>query len=204
VASGDSYKSTAYSYRMGDRTVSKIVDEVSTAIWDTMQPFYLPQHTTEMWETIARKFEDRWQFPHCTGALNVKHIMIKKSAKSGSSFFNYEQTFSPVLMVTVDAYYKFITIDVGSVGRFSDGNIFSSNVLEKKLNKRILPFPPPALLSNFEQPLPYFFVGDEALPLSYNLKRPYPKKVLQEIMKIKFLIIDIREHGKLSITLLVY
>jgi len=39
--------------------VSKLVDEVSTAIWDTMQPLYLPQPTTEMWETITRRFEER-------------------------------------------------------------------------------------------------------------------------------------------------
>jgi len=57
VASGDSYKSIAYSYRMGDRTVSKIVEEVSTAIWDTVQS-YLLQPTTEMSETITRRFEE--------------------------------------------------------------------------------------------------------------------------------------------------
>jgi len=98
---------------MGDRIVSKIVDELSTAIWDTMQPFYLPQPSTEMWETIARRFDERWQFPHCNGAQDGKHIMIKKPAKSGSSFFSYKQTFTVVLMATVTAAYKFITIDVG-------------------------------------------------------------------------------------------
>jgi hypothetical protein len=102
--------------------------------------------------------------------------MIKKPANSGSSFFNYKQTLSVVLMATVNAACKFITIDVGSMGRFSDGNIFSSSVLAKKLNKRTLQFPPPALLPNFEQPLTYVSVGDEAFPLSDNLTRPYPEK----------------------------
>ena len=156
--------------------MSKIVDEVSNAIWDIMQPLYLPQPTTEMWETIAHRVEEQWQFPHCTGALDGKHIMINKPAKSGSSFLNYKQTFSVVLMATVDADYKFITIDVGSMGRFSDGNIFSSSVLAKKLNKQTLQFPPPALLPNFEQLLPYVFVRNEEFPLSNNSVRPYPKK----------------------------
>ena len=111
--------------------LSKIFDEVSTAIWDTMQLLYLPQPTTEMWETMTRRFEERWQFPHSIGVLNGKYIMIKKPAKSGSSFFNYKQTFSVVLMATIDADYKFITIDVGSMGRFSDGSIFSNSVLAK-------------------------------------------------------------------------
>jgi hypothetical protein len=65
---------------------------------------------------------------------------------------------------------------VGTIGRFSDGNIFSNIVLAKKLNKQTLQFPPPALLPNIEQLLPYVFVGDEAFPLSNNLMRPYPKK----------------------------
>jgi len=65
------------------------------------------------------------------GVLDAKHIMIKKPATSGSSFFSYKQTSSVVLMATVDADYNFITTDVGSMGRFSDGNIFSSSVLAK-------------------------------------------------------------------------
>jgi hypothetical protein len=51
---------------------------------------------------------------------------------------------------------------------------FSSSVLARKLNKRTLQFPPPALLPNFEQRLPYFFfVGDEEFPLSHNLIRNF-------------------------------
>jgi hypothetical protein len=69
VTSGDSYGYIAFSYRNGDRNLSKIVDEVSITIWYPMQLFYLPQHTTEMWETIARRFEELWHIPHCIDAL---------------------------------------------------------------------------------------------------------------------------------------
>jgi hypothetical protein len=75
-----------------------------------------------------------------------------------------------------DADYRFITIDVGSVGRFGDGNIFSSSMLAKKLKKQTLQLPLPAMLPNVVDPLPYIFVGDEAFPLSENLMRPYPKR----------------------------
>ncbi|KAF0749182.1 protein ANTAGONIST OF LIKE HETEROCHROMATIN PROTEIN 1-like [Aphis craccivora] len=176
LASGDSYKSIAYSYRMGDRTVSKIVNEVALAVWDTMRPLYLPQPTIEMWKSVALEFEQQWQFPHCIGALDGKHVVIKKPPKSGTSFFNYKQTFSLVLMALVDANYKFISVDVGSMGRFSDANIFTSSVLAKKMNRQSLQIPPPEFLPVFEQPLPYVFVADEAFPLSENLMRPYPKR----------------------------
>jgi len=185
---------------MDDRTVSKIVDEVSTAIWDTMQPLYLPQPTTEN----ARRFEERWQFPHSIGALVGKHIMIKKPAKSGSSFFNYKQTFSVVLMATIEADYKFINIDVGSMGRFSDGGIFPRIVLVKNLKERTLQSPPPALLPTFQQTLTNVLWEMKLFRYKKNIMRPYPKKLLLENMKIKFLITEFREHSKLLKALLVY
>lgn len=161
---------------MGDRTVSKIINEVATPIWINMQPIYLPEPTMEMWKLIANEFEKIWQFPHCISALDGKHIVIKKPPKSGTSFYNYKQTFSVVLMAIVDAHYKFISIDIGSMGRFSDANIFSSGALAKKLNKQTLRLPPPAALTDYDQILPYAFVADEAFPLSENIMRPYPNR----------------------------
>lgn len=161
---------------MGDRTVSKIVNEVSLAIWNIMQPVYLPQPTEDMWKTISSDFDSKWNFPNCVGALDGKHIVIKKPNKSGSSYFNYKRDFSIVLMAAVDAHYKFTFIDVGSMGRFSDGSIFSSCELQRKIVNGSLLLPPPAELPSFERLFPYVFVADEAFPLMVNLMRPYPKK----------------------------
>lgn len=161
---------------MGDRTVSNIVKEVAVAIWNYLQPIYLPEPTTETWQSVATRFEQRWQFPHCVGAIDGKHVLIKKPSKSGSSYFNYKHTFSIVLMATVDADYKFITVDIGSMGRFSDGNIFASSALGTKMIAHTLLLPPPAGIPTISEPMPYVFVGDEAFPLSENLMRPYPRK----------------------------
>jgi len=176
LASGDSYKSIAYNYLLVDRTVSNIVQEVATAIWNNMQPVYLAEPKTETWKSIALRFEDRWQFPHCVGAVDGKHIVIKKPGKSGSSYFNYKHTFSIILMATVDADYKFITIDIGAMGRFSDGNVFASSGLGKKMIKHTILLPNPEQIPTIAEPLPYVFVGDEAFPLSENLMRPYPRR----------------------------
>nr|XP_022920060.1 uncharacterized protein LOC111428651 [Onthophagus taurus] len=80
------------------------------------------------------------------------------------SYYNYKHTFSVVLLATVDADYKFITVDVGAMGRFGDANLFSSSAS--------------AQLPTIVNLVSYVFVGDEAFPLSENLIRPYPRRYL--------------------------
>lgn len=62
------------------------------------------------------------QFPHVSGALGDKRIAIKKPHKSGSTYHNYKGFYTIVLMVLVDADYKFLWIQVDDVGSSSGGH----------------------------------------------------------------------------------
>ncbi|XP_050498040.1 uncharacterized protein LOC126879131 [Diabrotica virgifera virgifera] len=175
LSMGDTFKTIALSYRMGERTVSNIVQQVCEAIWRRLQPIYMPQPTKEIWKSIAGDYERKWQFYNCLGAIDGKHISIRKPLKSGSSFFNYKKNFSVVLLATVDANYRFTTVDVGSMGRFSDGNIFANSPLGKLLSSGSMDLPEPKSLPGQDTLTPYVFIGDEAFPLMPHLMRPYPK-----------------------------
>lgn len=60
----------------------------------------------------------KWQFPNYLGALDGKHMRIQAPPNSGSTFYNYKQFFSLVLLTTCDANYKFTWIDIDQYGEF--------------------------------------------------------------------------------------
>ncbi|KAJ8896308.1 hypothetical protein PR048_001652 [Dryococelus australis] len=169
LATGDSYRSLAYSYRMGDQTVSKMYQLRYGIVCN--QFVYLNQQFTER---AAQEFKQKWHFLHCIESVDNRHI-IMKNVPNADSVFNYKGTFFTVLMATVDVNYKFTSIDVGSYGRLNDSTILRSSVLGDALHCKTLPIPPPAECSGFTYLLHYIFVGDKAFPLMENLTRPYPR-----------------------------
>lgn len=82
--------------------------------------------TPDEWRTVAQGFHKQWNFPHCVGALDGKHVVIQKPGKSGLTYLNYKHTFSIVLMAVVDSGYKFMYVNVGAQGRMSDVGIFNN------------------------------------------------------------------------------
>lgn len=130
------------------------------------------------WQLIAANFQERWNFPHCLGALDGKHVVIKAPSNSGSLYHNYKGSFSIVLMALVNANLCFTFIDVGSYGRNSDGGTFAHSNLAKALASNSLGIPANSLLPDAHHlgPMPYVFVGDEAFPLQSHLLRPFPGK----------------------------
>jgi len=70
--------------------------------------------TEQEWKHVADGFNQLWQFRNCLGAIDGKHIIIKKPQKSGSYYYNYKGTFSVVLFAVVNANYEFIYIHMGA------------------------------------------------------------------------------------------
>ncbi|XP_044760175.1 protein ALP1-like [Coccinella septempunctata] len=186
LATGDSFKTISYSYRLGHSTVQSIVKDVSNAIITTMKSEHLPLPTVERWNEIAQDFWEIWNFPNCIGAIDGKHVQIIAPANSGSLYFNYKKTFSVNLMALVDAKYQFIAVDIGSYGKNSDGGIFHNSNLKKFLENKALPNIEDKPLPGMTEKMPHVIVGDEAFPLKPYLLRPYPGAQCNEIEKQQF------------------
>jgi len=124
LVSGNSQISMSFSYRIAPSTVHSIIISTCEAIWNKLTPTELPQPTEEEWKKKAEEFYSLWQFPNCIGAIDGKHTEIQALNNRGSLFFNYNKTFSVVLLALVEANYKFTLIYFGRYGKSSDGRTF--------------------------------------------------------------------------------
>ena len=142
-----------------------------------------PQSNVE-WKRISDGFESTWNFPHCIGAIDGKHITMQAPANCGSQYYNYKGTHSIVLMAVCDYNYCFTLLDIGDYGRQSDGGIFSNSLFGRAMESESLFIPDPDNITGQTSPTPYFFVGDAAFPLKRYMLRPYPGKYLPDNKRI--------------------
>ena len=162
-------------------SILQIVGPRIPKIGETLKSEFVKFSANEKeWRGIAKRFESRWNFPRCLGAIDGKHVILQAPSHAGSSYYNYKGTHSIVLMAVVDANYRFIYVNIGNYGRQSDGGIFSHSTFGASLERDTLNLPLPAelLIDGKSKMLPYVFVGDEAFPLKKNLLRPFPDRNL--------------------------
>uniref|UniRef100_A0A1A7WNN8 DDE Tnp4 domain-containing protein n=1 Tax=Iconisemion striatum TaxID=60296 RepID=A0A1A7WNN8_9TELE len=181
LATGETFNSLSFQFRIGSTTLSRIVMETCAAITSVLREDYLKAPSTESeWKVIAKDFEDKWHFPHCIGAIDGKHIFIQPPANSGSMFYNYKSRFSVILMAVVDANYKCVYASAGT----SDAGVFAHSDLREAMDTGTLNVPPDATLPGTDATMPFMLIGDEAYPLRPDLMKPYPSRNLNQNQRI--------------------
>lgn len=85
LATGDSYKSLGYAFRVAPNTICELVPETCRAIITAYgdEALKLPD-TPQEWKKVAQLFQERWNFPHAIGAIDGKHIRIRNPPQAGS------------------------------------------------------------------------------------------------------------------------
>ena len=65
LASGDTFRTLEFQFRIGKKTVSRIVIDICRATFEILGPRYVnTPRNTRKWLEIAQKFYQRWDFPH--------------------------------------------------------------------------------------------------------------------------------------------
>lgn len=185
LATGDSYQTLCFNFRVAHNTISRFIPEVCEAIVEEYggEVFHTPANPQE-WRQVADQFSQRWNLPHCCGAIDGKHIAIRQPRGSGTLYHNYKGFFSIVLLALVDGDYKFLWADVGANGSSSDCGVFNRSALEPALRTGTIGFPDPEPLRHDDRDIPYFLAGDDAFPLRPYMMKPFPDKYLSREQRI--------------------
>ncbi|XP_076735678.1 uncharacterized protein LOC143414718 [Maylandia zebra] len=77
LVTGDSFRTIAFSFRVGVSTVSQITPKAATSIWDCLVDDFMAVPSPGDWRSITEGFQERWNFPLCCAALDGKHIQTK-------------------------------------------------------------------------------------------------------------------------------
>ncbi|XP_049769062.1 uncharacterized protein LOC126106725 [Schistocerca cancellata] len=146
--------------------------------------FQIP-NTANEWKQVAHSFSLLWQFPHCIDAVDGKKVTFRALRAADAYFRDYKGHNSIVLLVVVDAHYRFLYTNIGANGRVNDGAIFNQSKLSEALESNNMNLPPPEKVECFDGPdLPYVFVADDAFALKPYMMKPYPERELSKEQKV--------------------
>ena len=173
LATGDSQTSIGILFKVGRSTVNGIIDEVCDVLWEELRGYVPAPSSSDDWKELANDFEEIWNMPHCIGALDGKHIRMKKPPKSGAIWHNYKGFFSMVLLAVCDANYCFTFVDIGEYGSNNDSGVLKNSEMGKKFTRNRMNLPEPDKIEGETWKTPYFLVGDEIFPLTNWLMRPF-------------------------------
>ena len=182
LASGEDQQSLSFSFRIAKSAISQIINETTEAIYCSLKDEYLTMPCSQNeWQKIAEDFENLWNFPHCIGALDGKHIRIECPSLSGSLYHNFKGFFSIVLLAICDSKYCFTLFDLGQYGSNNDSGALLKSKISELFENSVLNIPPPSDIDGFpSNPVPYVLLGDEIFPLKMWLLRSFSGPLMEE------------------------
>ena len=185
LATGNTYRSLQYGFRVASNTISLFIPETCEAIIDEYSEEHMKcPKTPEEWKEVAHKFSTLWNFHNCVGAIDGKHIAIRKPKHSGTQFSNYKGFFSIVLMAVAGGDYRFLFVDIGANGSCADSGIFKLTNIYKAIIDGLAGLPEGDHLPNDDIDVPYSFIADDAFGLRTWLMKPHPSRGLTKPKRI--------------------
>ena len=115
---------------------------------------------------------------HSLGAIDGKHVTIRKPSNAGSYYYNYKHTHSIILLAIAGPEYECLYADVGSNGRVNDSGVWNKSSLLQAIQNGSVKLPKDDALPVNGVIVPYVFVGDDAFALKKFMMKPYPQQNL--------------------------
>ena len=150
LACGEDQQTLSLSFRIDKSTASMIIAETTEAIYSSLRDEYLRVPcSSQAWLQISKDFENTWNFPHCIGVLDGKHIRIQCQRLSGSRYNNCKGYFSIVLLAVCDAKYCFTLFDLRKYGSNNDSGVLMKSRMSELFENEKLNIPSASHINNF-------------------------------------------------------
>ena len=194
LATAETFRLIGFQFGILHSTIFYIVISVCEALINHLGNLYLKTPSTnEEWMSVAREFQEKWQFPNAVGATDGKHIVLIPPPNSGANYYNYKHTNSIVLLAIAGPNYKCLFADVGTNGRMNDSGIWNKSSLCCAIKNREIGLPEPRALLFGEnwrsepchlEKILFVILGDDIFALKNYMMKPFPQHSLTIKKKI--------------------
>uniref|UniRef100_A0A3P9BAJ4 Uncharacterized protein n=1 Tax=Maylandia zebra TaxID=106582 RepID=A0A3P9BAJ4_9CICH len=113
LATGDPFRTIAFSFQVGVSRVSQIIPQVATAIWDCLVDDFMAVPSTADWQSIAEGFQERWNFPLCWWSSGWEARPDEGTPQLRSMFPQLQGNFFHCSPCGCDARYRFRVLMLG-------------------------------------------------------------------------------------------
>ncbi|KAJ9528308.1 hypothetical protein QJQ45_014281 [Haematococcus lacustris] len=137
AAQGGSYTQVALAMGCSTTSVSRCVNNVSTAIWDRLSMKIAWPRTEEELRTNVLGFEELSGLVQVVGAIDGTHVRLASvPANGGHDYYCHKGFHSIVAQAVVNHQGKAMDVHVGHAGRAHDANVFSDSPVGRQLLDR--------------------------------------------------------------------
>ena len=148
-------------FKLGRSTVYGIINEICEELWNALSDYVKPPTSVDDFKRLPADFNELWDMPHCLGALDGKHVGIRKPASSGSLWYHYKGFFSMVFLSICDAPYCFRYVDVREYCSNNDSEVLKNSRMGRTFGANKMNIPSPSKIpESHNLELPYFLLGD--------------------------------------------
>ena len=156
LATGSSYKTLALAFRVASNTISLFIPEVLDAIVTEYGDLVAMPYSLDGWHAVARGFSSRWNFHHCVGAVDGKHIRIVKLIALDLNTIITKGFFS-VISILLQETRACVCVCVCKIGPISARTLSFRHQTSRKFFSHSN-FPIPYLWTAFCVPLSFVFL----------------------------------------------
>ena len=140
----------------------------------------LPSTVAEMGD-LVKTFYNNHGFPQCFGAIHCTHIDIKQPKVNSTDYLNRKHRYSFNVQAVGDYKYTFLDVVVKWPGSVHDVCVFANSTVNKQLKTGKIPSCE-RVITEGENPVPVFLLGNPAYPLMLYVMKEYSSggKTVQE------------------------